>query len=96
MQRLPVLWECLGSITFNITHNQNVDPINGLTTISDQDIANYLDSDDIHWTPDNTSDLQTSTVDLSDNDIHDLLSSVPDVELEQYSLLLPEQKPSVN
>ena len=86
----------LGIFTFKITHNQNVDPINGLTTISDQAIANYLDSDDIHWTPDNTTDLQTSTVDLSDNDIHDLLSSVPDVELEQYSLLLPEQKPSVN
>ena len=86
----------LGIFTFKITHNQNMDPINGLTTISDQDMANYLDSDDIHWTPDNTTNLQTSTVDLSDNDIHDLLSSVPDVELEQYSLLLPEQKPSVN
>ncbi len=86
----------LGIFTFKITHNQNVDPIKGLTMISDQAIANYLDSDDIHWTPDNPSDLQTSTVNLSDNDIHDLLGSVPDVELEQYSLLLPEQKPSVN
>ena len=86
----------LGIFTFKITHNRGVDPIKGLTTISDQAIANYLDSDDIHWTPDNMSDLQTSTVDLSDNDIHDLLGNVPDVELEQYSLLLPEQKPSVN
>jgi hypothetical protein len=86
----------LGIFTFKITHNRGVDPIRGLTTISDQAIANYLDSDDIHWTPDNTPDLQTSTVDLSDNDIHDLLGNVPDVELEQYSLLLPEQKPSVN
>ena len=86
----------IGITTFNLTHRQILDPINGLTTVSDQAIANYLDSDDIHWTPDNTSDLQMSTVNLSDNDIHDLLGNVPDVELEQYSLLLPEQKPSVN
>ncbi len=86
----------IGITTFNLTNHQILDPINGLTTVSDQDMANFLDIDDIHWTPDNPSDLQTATVDLSDNDIHDLLSSVPDVELEQYSLLLPEQKPSVN
>ncbi len=86
----------IGITTFNLTHHQVLDPINGLTTVSDQDMANYLDIDDVHWTPDNPSGLQTSTVDLSDNDIHDLLGSVPDVELEQYSLLLPEQKPSVN
>jgi len=86
----------IGITTFNITHHQILDPIKGLTTVSDQDMVNFLDKDDVHWTPDNSSDLQTSTVDLSDNDIHDLLGSVPDVELEQYSLLLPEQKPSVN
>jgi hypothetical protein len=86
----------IGITTFNLTHHQILDPINGLTTVSDQDMANYLDIDDVHWTPDNPSDLQTAIVDLSDNDIHDLLSSVSDVELEQYSLLLPEQKPSVN
>jgi hypothetical protein len=86
----------IGITTFNLTHHQLLDPINGLTTVSNQDMANFLDKDDVHWTPDNPSDLQTSTVNLSDNDIHDLLGSVPDVELEQYSLLLPEQKPSVN
>jgi hypothetical protein len=86
----------IGITTFNLTHHQFQDPINGLTTVSDQDMANFLDKDDVHWTPDNPSDLQTSTVNLSDNDIHDLLGSVTDVELEQYSLLLPEQKPSVN
>jgi hypothetical protein len=86
----------IGITTFNLTHHQVVDPINGLTTISDQDMANFLDVDDVHWTPDNPSAMETSTVNLSDNDIHDLLGSVPDVELEQYSLLLPEQKPSVN
>jgi hypothetical protein len=86
----------IGIFTFNIKHNQNVDPITGLTTISDQAIANYLDSDDVHWAPENPSAMETSTVNLTDNDIHDLLGSVPDAELEQYSLLLPEQKPSVN
>jgi hypothetical protein len=86
----------IGITTFNLTHHQVMDPINGLTTISDQDMANFLDVDDVHWTPDNPSAMETSTVNLSDNDIHDLLGSVPDAELEQYSLLLPEQKPSVN
>jgi hypothetical protein len=86
----------IGITTFNLTHHQISDPINGLTTVSDQDMANYLDVDDVHWTPDNPTSLESSTVTLSDNDIHDLLGSVPDVELEQYSLLLPEQKPSVN
>ena len=86
----------IGITTFNLTHRHISDPINGLITVSDQDMANYLDVDDVHWTPDNPTSLETSTVTLSDNDIHDLLGSVPDVELEQYSLLLPEQKPSVN
>lgn len=86
----------IGITTFNLTHHQISDPINGLTTVSDQDMANYLDVDDVHWTPENPSSMETSTVNLSDNDIHDLLGSVPDVELEQYSLLLPEQKPAVN
>jgi hypothetical protein len=86
----------IGITTFNLTHYQILDPIKGLTTVSNQDMVNFLDIDDVHWTPDNPSDPQTSTVNLSDNDIHDLLGIVPDVELEQYSLLLPEQKPSVN
>jgi len=86
----------IGIATFNITHRQIVDPINGLTKVSDQDMANFLDADDVHWAPENSFDLQKSTVNLSDADIHDLLGSVPDVELEQYALLLPEQKPSVN
>jgi hypothetical protein len=86
----------IGITTFNLTHHQILDPIKGLTTVSDQDMANYLDVHDVHWAPDNSSDLQNSTVNLNDNDIHDLLGSVPDVELEQYSLLLPDQKPSVN
>jgi hypothetical protein len=87
----------IGIATFNITHHRNItDPIMGLTTVSDQEMANYLDADDIHWTPGVTSASETASVDFSDDDIHDLLKGVPDVELEQYILALPEQKGSVN
>jgi hypothetical protein len=37
-----------------------------------------------------------ASVDLNDNDIHDLLTNVPDDELEQYSALLPKEKGTVN
>jgi hypothetical protein len=88
----------LGTAIFNLTYHKTTDPIKDLTTVSDQDMANYLDSDDIHWTPGIgiASSSETASVDFSENDIHDLLSSVPDDELEQYSTLLPEEKRNVN
>jgi hypothetical protein len=87
----------IGIAIFNITHHRNItDPIMSLTTISDKEMANYLDADDIHWTPGVTSPKETASADFSDDDIHDLLKGVPDVELEQYSLALPEQKGTVN
>jgi len=86
----------LGTAVFNLTYHRNTDPIKDLTTVSDQDMANYLDSDDIHWTPGIASSSETASVDFSENDIHDLLSSVPDDELEQYSALLPDDKRNVN
>jgi hypothetical protein len=84
----------LGTAVFNLTSHKTSDPIKDLTTVSDQDMANYLDSDDIHWTP----GIAPSSVsaDFSENDIHDLLSGVPDEELEQYSTLLPNDKRNVN
>ena len=85
----------LGVAAFNITFHRNIaDPIQGSATVSEQDMANYLDSDDIHWTP--GINTETASVDFSDNDIHELLSSVPDDELEQYSNTLPEDKGTVN
>ncbi|HZZ75539.1 MAG TPA: hypothetical protein VFE04_06395, partial [Puia sp.] len=54
----------IGITTFNLTHHQIMDPIKGLTTVSDQDMANYLDVHDVHWASDNSSDLQNSTVNL--------------------------------
>jgi hypothetical protein len=87
----------IGIVTFNITHPQSMaDPIKSLTTISDQDMANYLDADDIHWTPGLSSSIETASADFSDGDIHELLSGVPDAELEQYSNALPDVKHSVN
>lgn len=87
----------IGIATFTITHSPKItDPILGLATVSDQDMANYLDVHDVHWTPGVSSNTSTAGVDFNDDDIHDLLRGVPDIELEQYSATLPEQKGTVN
>jgi hypothetical protein len=84
----------LGTAVLNLTYHKISDPIKDLTAVSDQDMANYLDSDDIHWTPGISS--SSVSADFNENDIHDLLSGVPDEELEQYSTLLPDDKRNVN
>lgn len=86
----------LGLTLFNLNHRNVTDPINGLTTVSDQDMANYLDADDIHWTPGVSSTSETASVEFSDNDIHELFSNVSDDELEQYVPSLPLNKGTVN
>jgi len=86
----------IGITTFQIANHQNTDPINSLTSVSDQDMANFLDEDDIHWTPGLSSSSETASAEFSDNDIHELLSGVPDEELEQYSQTLPAAKATVN
>lgn len=84
----------LGITIYNVnSHQQVVDPIHSLTKVSDQDIANYLDADDIHWTPGVAP--ETASVEFTDNDIHALFSNVTDAELEQYHPL-PLEKGSVN
>ena len=84
----------LGTAVFNLTYHKISDPIKDLSTVSDQDMANYLDSDDIHWTPGISS--STVSIDFNESDVHDLLSTVPDDELEQYSATLPEDKRNLN
>lgn len=84
----------LGTAVFNLTYHKISDPIKDLSTVSDQDMANYLDSDDIHWTPGVST--SSASVDFSENDVHDLLSTVTDDELEQYSATLSEDKHNVN
>ena len=79
-----------------MNHLSVTDPINGLTTVSDQDMANYLDADDIHWTPGISSSSETASVEFSDNDIHELFSNVSDDELEQYVPSLPLNKGTEN
>jgi hypothetical protein len=86
----------LGLTLFNMNHNSVTDPINGLTTVSNQDMANYLDAEDIHWAPGVLTSSETASVDFSDNDIHELFSNVSDDELEQYVPSLPLNKGTVN
>jgi hypothetical protein len=84
----------LGITIYNMNNRNVTDPISGLTTVSDQDMANFLDAADFHWTPGSTS--ETATVDFSDNDIHELFSNISDAELEQYHIASPAEKRSVN
>jgi hypothetical protein len=84
----------LGTAVFNLTYHKITDPIKDLANVSEQDMANYLDSDDIHWTPGIAT--SSASIDFSENDVHDLLSTVTDDELEQYSATLPEEKRNVN
>jgi hypothetical protein len=84
----------LGIAIYNVTNRNLPDPLHGLTTVSDQDMANYLDADDIHWTPGPAP--ETASVEYSDNDIHTLFSNISDVELEQYHPELPFEKGKAN
>ena len=84
----------LGITIYNVTNRSVTDPLHGLTTVSDQDMANYLDADDIHWTPGLAP--ETASVEFTDNDIRALFTNVSDAELEQYHPALPEEKGSVN
>jgi hypothetical protein len=84
----------LGITIYNVTNRSNMDPLHGLTTVSDQDMANYLDAGDIHWTPGIAP--ETASVDFTDNDIHALFSNVSDAELLAYTPSLPLEKGTVN
>jgi hypothetical protein len=88
----------VGLSLFNLIYHRNkgTDPINGLMTVSDQDMANYLDADDVHWTPGVRNSSETASIELSDNDIHELFSNVSDDELEQYIPPFPLEKGTVN
>jgi len=83
-------------ITFSYHSLPFSDPISGLKSVSDQDMANYLDNYDVHWTPGLGNGSETASVELSDNDIHELFSNVGDEELEQYMPPLSEEKGTVN
>jgi hypothetical protein len=86
----------LGIGIYNMSNHITSDPINGLTAVTDLDLSSYLDSGAIQVSPDISSYAETASLDFSDNDVHELLISVPDAELEQYSPALAAQKPTVN
>jgi hypothetical protein len=58
-----------------------------LPSVSDQDIENYLDTNNITnnsvLLPDELAN-STASLDLSDNDVKSFLGEVPDGELKQY------------
>jgi hypothetical protein len=64
----------------------NVDIAKSLPAVSDQDIENYLDTNNVTNNVPLTDDLANSTasLDISDNDIKSFLGDVPDGELKQY------------
>ena len=88
----------IGLNLYNLTSQNDkfTDPIGGLTKVSDQEMANYLDAADIHWTPGLGASSGTASVDFNDNDIHELFSNVGDEELEQYLPTLSTEKGTVN
>jgi hypothetical protein len=88
----------IGLNLYNLTSQNDkfTDPISGLTKVSDQEMANYLDAADIHWTPGLGASSGTASVDFSDNDMHELFSNVGDDELEQYLPTLSTEKGNVN
>jgi len=86
----------LNLINLSYHKHQLTDPIQGLQAVSDQDMANYLDAYDVHWTPGFGNSSETASVEFNDTDIHELFSTVGDDELEQYMPALSEVKGTVN
>ncbi len=68
----------------NITTTTIDDPAIGLSKISDQEITNYLDNNDIPLAETNPGNT-TAMLDFNENDIKDFLNDVPDNELLQYA-----------
>jgi hypothetical protein len=61
---------------------KTVNIADGLVKLSDQDIQNYLDTDNLPLAEAVTN--STATLDIDDNDVKSLLGDVPDGELKQY------------
>jgi len=72
-----------GIIKFNRqTTVQIDDPSSGLSKISDQEILNYMQDQDIPLAQ--AANNNTASLDFSDNDIKDMLGDISDSELQQY------------
>jgi len=73
----------IGLFTFKPRNATGTDPLAALSKVSDQEIVNYLDNQDI-LTIDSTS-TTTAVLDWSENDMKDLFQDIPDAELQQYA-----------
>ncbi len=76
----------IGLINYNKPNTPvsiNTDPISGLATVSDQEISNYIENQDLLLSVAGNSSPSVS--DFNDNDINDLMSVVSDDELQQYA-----------
>jgi hypothetical protein len=79
----------LGIRQFNRAHASVVDPIASLTKVSDQEMANYLEYQDIPLPKslDSVSAGQALAMsDINDNDLQELMGDVSDNELQQYAV----------
>ena len=92
-----VITGIIAGAAFLTLHNQNSpDPLNSLTNVSDQEMANYLENQDVHWVPGASASTPTAAAEFNDAEISELLGSVSDVELEQYRPDLKDQKRTIN
>jgi hypothetical protein len=92
-----VITGIIAGAAFLTLHNQNSpDPLKSLTTVSDQEMANYLENQDVHWVPGASASTPTATAEFNDAEISELLGNVSDAELEQYLPDLKDQKRTIN
>jgi hypothetical protein len=59
------------------------DPINELSSVSDQEILNYMQNQEVPALESGGTNMAVSN--FTDNDVKDLMSDVSDAELEQYA-----------
>jgi hypothetical protein len=75
----------IGFFTFNnkTKNNSPVDPISSLSKVSNQEMVNYLESQNLPV--DETVVNSNTNQDLNDNDIKDLFDEIPDADLIQFA-----------
>lgn len=92
-----VITGIIAGAAFLTLHNKNSpDPLNSLNGVSDQEMASYLENQDVHWVPGTSASTPTATAEFNDAEISELLGNVSDAELEQYLPDLKDQKRTIN
>jgi hypothetical protein len=62
----------------------STDLVANLSKVSDQEILNYLESQNMPLAETTANSTATATLDLNDADVKNILGNVPDAELDQY------------